>query len=65
MDNITAEAASHLMESVAVIEKFVVIEIFAVQGWRKMKDSGCAKRYCDLRRSTRGQNPQAAMNYIH
>jgi hypothetical protein len=33
MDNITAEAASHLMESVAVIEKFVVIEIFAVQGW--------------------------------
>ncbi|MFJ5337522.1 hypothetical protein ACIPSD_00210 [Pectobacterium sp. CHL-2024] len=30
MDNITAEAASHLMESVAVIEKFVVIERFAV-----------------------------------
>ncbi|MGI8490028.1 hypothetical protein QWJ20_16035 [Pectobacterium sp. S5] len=32
MDNITAEAASHLMESVAVVEKFVVVvvERFAV-----------------------------------
>lgn len=30
MDNITAEAVSHLMESVAVVEKFVVTERFAV-----------------------------------
>ncbi|MEQ9771195.1 hypothetical protein ABRQ03_10055 [Pectobacterium jejuense] len=39
MDNITAEAASHLMESVAVIEKFVVIERFAViELFRVVKD---------------------------